>query len=173
MINHGTDKCLSFGGLAIERAIEEAVLGVMAPGAIEAALAAVTHAEAISRTEHEHAQLKLDQLRYEAERARRQYDAVDPAHRLVAAELERRWNAALDAVRAQEDAVAALARPLAEPGTVADRDALLRLATDVPAVWHAPGTDVRLKKRILRALIAELLVDVDDAAVTLPLVEYE
>jgi hypothetical protein len=75
MINHGTDKCLSFGGLAIERAVEEAALSVLAPGAIEAALATASEAGAIRRTRHGYAQLKLEQRRYEAEPARRQYDA--------------------------------------------------------------------------------------------------
>jgi len=168
MINHGTDKCLSFGGLALERAVEEAVLAVLAPGAIEAALTAAHAAEATRRTQHEHAELKLQQLRYEAERARRQYDAVDPGHRLVAAELERRWNAALDAVAAQERVVTELAG--AVPATAPDRGALLALAEDLPSVWHDARTDVRLKKRIVRALIAELLVDVDEQAARIDVV---
>lgn len=168
MINHGTDKCLSFGGLAIERAVEEAVLAVLAPGAIDAALAAAQDAERARRTQQEHAQLKLEQLRYEAERSRRQYDAVDPAHRLVAAELERRWNAALDAVAAQERLVSELTA--AAPEAIPDRAALLALATDLPSLWQDPRTDVRLKKRIVRALIAELLVDVDDQAARIDVV---
>ncbi|HVH66659.1 MAG TPA: recombinase family protein [Gemmatimonadales bacterium] len=168
MINHGTDKCLSFGGLALEQAVEEAVLAVLAPGAIEAALAAAHEAEATRRTQHEYAELKLQQLRYEAERARRQYDAVDPAHRLVAAELERRWNAALDAVAEQERAVSALAA--ATPHAAPDRAALVALAEDLPAVWRDARTDVRLKKRIVRTLITELLVDVDDAAARIEVV---
>jgi len=168
MINHGTDKCLSFGGLAIERAVEEAVLAVVAPGAIDAALAAAEQTESMRQTHHEHANLKLQQLRYEAERSRRQYDAVDPAHRLVASELERRWNAALDAVAAQERIVADLAT--AAPAAVPNRGALLALATDLPSVWNDGRTDVRLKKRIIRALIAELLVDVDDEAARIDVV---
>lgn len=162
MINHGTDKCLSFGGLAIERAVEEAVFAVLAPGAIDAALAAAQEAETTRQQQHDHARLKLEQVRYEAERARRQYDAVDPAHRLVAAELERRWNAALDAVAAQERALTALAA--AAPTAAPDRAALQALAEDLPSVWQDARTDVRLKKRIVRALMAELLVDVDEAA---------
>lgn len=168
MINHGTDKCLSFGGLALEHAIEEAVLAVVAPGAIDAALATAEHTETMRQTHHEHADLKLQQLRYEAERSRRQYDAVDPAHRLVAAELERRWNAALDAVAAQERIVSELAA--VAPTTVPDRAALLALATDLPSVWQDARTDVRLKKRIVRALIAELLVDVDEDAARIDVV---
>lgn len=168
MINHGTDKCVSFGGLALERAVEEAVLAVLAPGAIDAALAAVDEAERTRRTQHEHARLKLDQVRYEAERSRRQYDAVDPANRLVAAELERRWNTALDAVAAQECVINELAA--AAPEAVPDRAALLGLATDLPSIWQDPRTDVRLKKRIVRALIAELLVDVDERAARIDVV---
>jgi DNA invertase Pin-like site-specific DNA recombinase len=162
MINHGTDKCLSFGGLAIERAVEEAVFAVLAPGAIDAALAAAHDAETARQQHDDHARLKLEHVRYEAERARRQYDAVDPSHRLVAAELERRWNAALDAVAAQERVVSELST--AAPGRAPDAAALRALAEDLPVVWRDARTDVRLKKRIVRALLAELLVDVDDAA---------
>ncbi len=162
MINHGTDKCLSFGGLAIERAVEEAVFAVIAPGAIDAALQAAAARDANDQQQATQAQLKGQQLRYEVERARRQYDLVDPAHRLVAAELERRWNAALDAVAAHEQAMAVTAAP---SGAVApDRAALRALATDLPTLWRDPATDVRVKKRIVRTLIAELLVDVDETA---------
>jgi hypothetical protein len=164
MINHGTDKCLSFGGLAIERAVEEAIIAVIAPGAIDAALHAAAARDANDQQQATQAQLKGQQLRYEVERARRQYDLVDPAHRLVAAELERRWNAALDAVAAHEGALAAARRGVPESTGAPDRAALRALATDLPTVWRAPATDMRLKKRIVRALISELLVDVDDAA---------
>lgn len=158
MVNHGTGKCLSFGGLAIERAVEDALFVVVAPGAIAAALAAAATTEAQHTARRSHAQLALEQLRYEAERARRQYDAVDPSHRLVAAELERRWNAALDAVAAQERQLAALETVAAAP--VADVSALRALAEDLPRVWHDPQSDARLKKRLVRTLIEELLVDV-------------
>ena len=168
MINHGTDKCLSFGGLAIERAVEEAVFAVLAPGALDAALAAARDAETHRQQQQDHARLKLEQLRYEAERARRQYDAVDPAHRLVAAELERRWNAALDAVAAQERTVATLAA--AAPSATPDAASLRALAEDLPVVWRDARTDARLKKRIVRTLISELLVEVDDAAARIDVV---
>jgi hypothetical protein len=158
MINHGTGNCLSFGGLALERAVEDALFAVVAPGAVEAALAAAAQT-AVQQTERQaHAQLALEQLRYEADRARRQYDAVDPAHRLVAAELERRWNAALDAVAAQERHLAGLATLTASP--TVDVAGLRALAEDLPRVWHAPESDARLKKRLVRTLIDELLVDV-------------
>lgn len=158
MVNHGTGHCLSFGSIALERAVEDAIFAVVAPGAIDAALAAAAQTQ-VQQTEREaHAQLALEQLRYEAERARRQYDAVDPANRLVAAELERRWNAALDAVAAQERHVAGLATMATAP--VVDVVGLRALAEDLPRVWHDPRSDARLKKRLVRTLIEELLVDV-------------
>lgn len=158
MVNHGTGHCLSFGGLALERAVEDAVFAVVAPGAIDAALTAAAHTQTEQAERQAHAQLGLEQLRYEAERARRQYDAVDPANRLVAAELERRWNAALDAVAAQERHLAGLAAVAATPAV--EVAALRALAEDLPRVWHDPRTDARLKKRLVRTLIEELLVDI-------------
>lgn len=158
MVNHGTGNCLSFGGLALERAVEDAIFAVVAPGAIDAALTAATQTQAQQVERQTNAQLALEQLRYEAERARRQYDAVDPANRLVAAELERRWNAALDAVAAQERHLAALTTVTTSPPL--DVAGLRALAEDLPRVWHDPGSDARLKKRLVRTLIDELLVDV-------------
>jgi DNA invertase Pin-like site-specific DNA recombinase len=158
MVNHGTGHCLSFGGLALERAVEDAVFAVVAPGAIDAAVTAAADTRTQQTERQSHAQLALEQLRYEAERARRQYDAVDPANRLVAAELERRWNVALDAVSAQERQVAALTTITATPPV--DFASLRALAEDLPRVWHDPQSDARLKKRLVRTLIDELLVDV-------------
>ncbi|MCU0636103.1 MAG: recombinase family protein, partial [Gemmatimonadaceae bacterium] len=167
MVNHGTGHCLSFGGLAVERAVEDAIFAVVAPGAIDAALAAAAQTQSQTTERQTHAQLALEQLRYEADRARRQYDAVDPANRLVAAELERRWNAALDAVAAQERHLAGLTTLTASPAV--DVAGLRALAEDLPRIWHDPRTDARLKKRLVRTLIEELLVDVspDDARVHL------
>ena len=158
MVNHGTGTCLSFGGLALERAVEDAVFAVVAPGAIDAAVTAAAMAHTHHAERRAHAQLALEQLRYETERARRQYDAVDPAHRLVASELERRWNAALDAVAAHERHLAGLETVAATPPV--DAAALRALAEDLPRVWHDPQSDARLKKRLVRTLIEELLVDV-------------
>lgn len=163
-LNHGTAWCISFGGLAIERAVEAAVLSLMQPAALEAALAAGAQAAAARAAERKHHELRVEQARYEAERARRQYDAVDPAHRLVAVELERRWNDALDALAAAEQALAAFDANAATSTSSADPAVLRALASDLPSVWNDPRADARLKKRIVRTLIEEILVDVDEDA---------
>ncbi len=91
--------------------------------------------------------------------------------RLVAAELEARWNAALERVRDVEARLAAFdARTI--PKHQIDARALHALAQDLPALWHDPATDMRLKQRIVRILIHEIIVDVDDASREIVLVMH-
>ncbi|MGB9792662.1 MAG: recombinase family protein [Thermacetogeniaceae bacterium] len=158
-INHGTAKCLSFGGLALDRAVEQEVLKALKPEAIRATLA---HQEKLylSETEHRRAmELALTQAEYEAERAFRQYNATEPENRLVAAELERRWNQALQEVERLKAELKKAPKHYPDPE---EFTYLLTLAGDFPRVWHDPGTDMALKKRIVRTLIEEILVDVDE-----------
>lgn len=161
-VNHGAGACISFGGLAADRAVEEAVLAVMQPGAIEASLQVADQADAEWQQSCEVLALRLQQARYEAERTRRQYDAVDPDNRLVAAELERRWNRALEVVSAAEREWESLQAAQRSRDEGVDRSAILRLAEDLPRVWHDLDADMRVKKRIVRTLIEEILVDIDE-----------
>ena len=106
--------------------------------------------------------LALEQARYEAARSRRHYEAVDPDNRLVAGELERRWNERLLAVRTLEDERDAL---LAMPETTlreADRERLLALGSDLEHAWDNPGATPATRKRIIRTLIHEIVVHVRD-----------
>src|SRR5690606_23966110 len=143
-LNHGTGSCISFGGLAVDRAVEREVLRVVEPAALEASLAALAALEQQQDSRRTSLELALTQARYEAERARRQYDAVEPEHRLVAAELERRWNAALAEITRLEQELAALPEP-PKPLSPSEREALQQLAEDLPALWRHPETDLRLK----------------------------
>ena len=169
-VNHGAGSCISFGGLAADRAVEDAVLAVIQPGAIEAAIQAAEHAKADRERDRDVLALKLEQVRYEAERARRQYDATEPENRLVAAELERRWNRALEVVAEVEREWVVFETGERQKDETIDRVALLELAEDLPGVWHDPQCDMRLKKRIVRTLIDEILVDVDEEAARIHMV---
>lgn len=162
-INHGTGTCISIGGLRIDRAIEEAVLAIIQPGSIDAALQAAEEGDLARQQRKQLVELKLQQARYEADLARRQYHAVDPENRLVAAELERRWNAALQVVVEIEAEVAAIDSEQRRL-PAAERTALMNLAEDLPKVWHHKSADMRLKKQIVRILIEEVLVDVNESA---------
>jgi DNA invertase Pin-like site-specific DNA recombinase len=161
-VNHGAGRCIAFGGLRADHTIEQELLRVLQPAAIEAALAQSAMASEAADARHRALELELREARYEAERAQRQYDAVEPEHRLVAETLERRWNAALERVQSLERRLAALTAEACAQRTAPDRETLLALAHDVPRVWGDPGTDVRLKKRIVRLLIEEIIASVTD-----------
>ncbi len=163
---YGEPSCLGFRGTSLERAVEEEVLKVLEPGAIEAAVAA-GRAAVEKRDEHLKAvELELEQARYEAERSFRQYDASDPENRLVTGELERRWNEALLRVRALEERLRELAQAPSPQKTI-DPEELLTLGSDFAQVWQAPSTDMRLKKRIVRTLVEEIVTDVNEAGDTI------
>ena len=111
-LNHGTERCIAFGGLRVDAAVSAELLRVLAPLGIKAALHAIDARAADNSEVHRQAELALTQARYEAGLARRQYDAVDPDNRLVASELERRWNDRLVEVHRIEEQLAALARKM-------------------------------------------------------------
>jgi hypothetical protein len=115
--------------------------------------------------------LELEQARYEAKLASRRYESVDPEQRLVAAELEARWNAALERVRDVERRLEELSQAHAAEVSI-DRDKLQSLAESLPRVWNAPSADMRLKQRIVRMLILEIVVDVDAARSEIVLVVH-
>src|SRR5450631_1449796 len=94
-MDNGGPLCIAFGGLRVDDAIEEALLGVVGPGAIAAATAAAKEAGERRDQVRDALSRDLEAARYAADRAFRQYDAADPANRLVASELEARWNRAL------------------------------------------------------------------------------
>src|SRR5262249_59266015 len=95
---------------------------------------------------------------------------ADPANRLVAGELEARWNRALTHVEEIEAKIAA--HDAAMPTAAVDPLVLGLLASNLKAVWFAPTTDVRLKKRIVRTIIHEVVADIDDAATEIVLVVH-
>lgn len=162
-LDNGEPRCIAFGGLRVDDAIGAEVLRVVEPGALEAAILA-SRDEARRRDEVlEALQRDLEAARYAANRARKQYDATDPENRLVAAELEHRWNQALARVQELEERSERHRDQAPQGGSpeLADFEAL---AEDLEALWQDPGTDVGLRKRIVRALIKEVVADVDAEA---------
>ncbi|HTF69919.1 MAG TPA: hypothetical protein VK638_45295, partial [Edaphobacter sp.] len=102
-------------------------------------------------------ELALERARYEANRARRQFDSVEPENRLVAGELEARWNHAPEQVAAVEARIAALGEP-SVPVSDAHKAELMALGDDVRTLWGHPHAPVQLKKRILRTVLNEIIV---------------
>jgi DNA invertase Pin-like site-specific DNA recombinase len=162
-MDKGLPRCISFGGTRVDAVIAQQVLRVVQPAAIEAAIMA--HQDEATKQDEVLAALErdLEAVRYTAGRAQHQFDAADPLNRLVTDELERRWNQALQRVHEIEQRIAQ------HPGTAADvppptMEEFSALADRLEDLWQQPDTDVRLRKRIVRSLIDEVIVDVDTAA---------
>jgi DNA invertase Pin-like site-specific DNA recombinase len=156
----GKPSCLCFAAFRVEQAVVDTVLEACQPIAIEASLQ-VLSAEGIEQDQkRRRLGLALERVRYEAEHAKRQYDAVDPCNRLVAAELEMRWNAALTQV---VEAEARIQDEIQSQRSLnqKERDRLLELGSNLNAVWNDASAPVELKKRIIRTLINEIVVDID------------
>ena len=160
-INHGASWCISFGGLRSDQAVANEVLHAISGNAIEAALDAAAQMHQQRQDQRRSLELEVEQARYEARLASRRYEAVDPDNRLVAAELEARWN---DALRKFEGLEIKLREfdSFITSAAMPDKEILLSLVQDLPAVWHAPSSDMRLKQRIVRILIREIVADVDE-----------
>ena len=157
-MNHGTARCISISGLSIDGAVSAEVLRILKPLGVEAAVKAVDAQTSRTSAAQRQLELSLQQARYEAAHARRQYDAVDPANRLVAAELERRWNDALQAVRRTEAEIASIVVATPPPLGERERQQLMRLGADLELAWSHPAATAATRKRIMRTALNEIVV---------------
>ena len=154
----GQSRCMTFGGARIDTALACELLRAVEPMAIEAAREAERmHKENQSETARL-AQLDLRQARYEASLAERRYAACDPDNRLIAAQLEKSWEAAL---RRVETCQARLdeSRDLEGAAPLPD---FTGLADDLKTAWHAPSVTMRARQRLLRTLVVDIIAEVDN-----------
>lgn len=160
-VMHGLARCITFGATRPDVAIASEILLAVQPHAVDASVVAAGEAAAQLDERRRALELERQQADYEAKLAARRYESVDPDNRLVAAELEMRWNAAIVRLRECEARIASEAeRSAPVPPRV---ESLLTLAADLQAAWNAPTTTMRTKQRLVRALVEEIVVDVDDA----------
>jgi DNA invertase Pin-like site-specific DNA recombinase len=159
-MDQGEPRCISFGGLPVDEVVRREILKVVQPAALEAARLAGVQAEDARDEVVAALQRDLEAAQYAARRAGKQFDAADPENRLVAAELERRWEEALQKVREVEQRLADR-QAEADRRPVPSEEELADLAGDLEAVWDGADRDARLKKRVVQALIKEVVADVD------------
>jgi DNA invertase Pin-like site-specific DNA recombinase len=153
-------RCIIFSGMRPDRMVSKEVLDRLQPLGVEAALAGIDARSQKRSEKRDQLEFALRQARYEAARAQRQYDAIDPDNRLVAGELERRWNERLVAVRQLEVEVDQLDAVTEQVLTSADRERLMSLGRDLAAAWDSPGATAETRKKIIRTVISEIIVDV-------------
>jgi hypothetical protein len=158
---YGESMCISFGGLRVDAAVSNEVLQAVSGNALQAALEASEQMQQKRQDLRQAIELELEQARYEARLAARRYESVDPEQRLVAAELEARWNAALQKTRELESTLQEFDDER-QSAPAPNKEVLLSLAQNLPAIWNSPSTDQRLKQRIVRILIREIIADVEE-----------
>src|SRR5215471_16785059 len=120
-MDNGEPRCTAFGGLRVDDAVEGALLTVVGPGAIAAAVAAEKEAGQQRDQVREALRRDLEAARYAADRALRQYDAADPANRLVTGELEARWNMRSPAWRRSKPRSPPMTPPQSRPPSIRHR----------------------------------------------------
>lgn len=158
--SHAGPRCISFAGRGVDEALQREILLILQPAAIEASIRAAERLRMVEQEKREAISLAMKQATYEADRAFRQYNAVDPDNRLVAAQLEKRWERAIEKVTAREMELAAIDTDRREL-TGQERSELLTLGQQLPCIWRDQRCDMRLKKMIVRTLIEEIMADVD------------
>jgi DNA invertase Pin-like site-specific DNA recombinase len=159
--------CISFGGMRVDRTIAQEVLERVQPLGVEAALMAMKNLEQKQSDKLRQLENALEQARFEAVRAHRQYDAADPDNRLVAADLERRWNERLLAMHSLEEEIARLSTDQKQSLSDTDRERLLTLGEDLALAWNNPNVTNETRKKIIRLLISEIVVDVAGDTISL------
>ena len=144
------------GGVAIDAAVTAAFLAALEPVALHACLQAAEQIEQGHDAALAQHRRQVEQARYQAAKAERRYQAVDPDNRLVARGLEAAWEKALTELAAAEAELARrqAARPAAL--TSGERAAILALGDDLAAVWDAPTTTDKDRKQLLRTLLDEV-----------------
>src|ERR1700756_332995 len=161
--HQGLPACQYIRAPRVDAAVAQAFLTARAPAEIDALSCARRAQQQAYKAIRSNAEQQVERRRYEAALAERQFNRVDPDNRLVAAELERRWEAALKEVRAAEEALARLKSPQAiaqiTVGNKALNDKVVRLSGRLPEIWTDPSTTDAKRKALLRCLIDKVILD--------------
>jgi DNA invertase Pin-like site-specific DNA recombinase len=156
----GEHTCQSIGGIRLEQAVLAELFTVLEPASLQATAKALAEAEDHYRQRLAAFELAVERARYEADRARRQYDAVEPENRLVARTLERAWEDKLTAIRQADNDLRAQQARQPVTLTAAELAWITSVGADIKKVFHAPTTTVIERKQLPRAVISEIVVTV-------------
>ncbi len=162
--HYGEPRCQHLAGPCLDAFVSQQVLAALEPAALELSLTAT------ERLEQERAELdrlwqqRRERAAYEVERAARQYHAVEPEHRLVARTLERTWEEKLAAQQHLEEEYHRFVQHKPRLLSETEREAIRRLAIDIPALWAAPSTTDADRKEIIRQVVERVIVDVQGSS---------
>jgi DNA invertase Pin-like site-specific DNA recombinase len=157
-VEFGAPRCQSLSAAALDRQIEKLILLAVEPAALELSLRAAEQIELERERLHRHWRQTLARAEYDANRAKRQYDAVDPDNRLVARELECQWERQLAELRRLQEEYLRFQQAQPRELSAADRERIQALATDVPALWQAPTTTGADRRAVVRQLMERVII---------------
>lgn len=164
--NFGAGYCQSIGGRRIDQAVSDTFLEAVSPASLN------IHLKALQKIQHqqdlalEQLQLQMERAQYEAERAFRQFDAVEPENRLVARTLERQWNNSLKYVEKLKARITERKKIFKDRLSKIEEQEVRRLAHNLPPIWNATTTTDKDRKMLLRAAIQEVQLTKQDRDVT-------
>ena len=153
--------CQSLTGPPLDQLVSELVLQALQPAALEISLQVADDLESERQRLHLQWAQRLERARFEAERAYRQFDAVEPEHRLVGRTLERQWE---ETLAAEDELKADYQRFCNKQPTLLstqERETIRQLASDIPALWSAPETTTADRQAIIRQLVERIIVTIE------------
>ena len=160
---YGHERCQSVAARTVDDEIARLTLLALTPASLEVSLEVAADLERRRAQLEDHWQRRLERARYDVDRARRQYDAVEPENRLVARTLEQAWEEQLRGLQQLDQEYRRFQQN--QPGrlTAEESQQIRQLATDLPALWQGEKTSDEDRKQILRQVIERVVVNVEDA----------
>lgn len=158
--NYRGPQCQHLSGKVLDELVTAKVLSALEPASVELSLTATDEVRKERECLDRNWQQRVERLRYEAARAERQYHVVEPENRLVARELERRWEAALKDLQQVEQEYARFRQTHPHSLTSDEREAIRALSKNLPALWCASTTTPSDRQRIIRLLLERVVINV-------------
>jgi excisionase family DNA binding protein len=160
---YGAPQCQSISARPVDEQVSALMLEALSPSAIEVSLQVAEDLELERQQRRRHWKQRLERAAYEADLARRRYEAVDPTNRLVARTLERDWETALTAHQTLESEHQRALAYEPERLTPEEQAAVHRLAEDIPALWSAASTTARDRQTIARTMLDRVVIHLQGA----------
>lgn len=156
---YGEARCQSFNGRWLEPLVADLVINAMQPASIQLSLQATESIEEERQRLERHHRQSVERATYKADLERRRYEVVDPANRLVAVELERDWEAALQSQRRAEEQLNRFRQQTPAALTSDDRSSIIALSSDFHRLWNSPSTSNLDRQNLIRILIDRIEVE--------------
>jgi len=160
--DYGAKLCQSLSGKVLDERVSTLVIAALEPSALEVSLRVAEDVAAERRRLEEGWKKRLERAQFDVDRAMRQYNAVEPENRLVVRTLERQLEARLSQQKSLTEEHDRWLSKLPAVLSSEERQAIRRLAADIPALWAAPTTTSEDRQTIIRQLVDRIVVAVVD-----------